>query len=189
MCRATWGPPCTFVFFALLLFRSLPWSAHSVTARVSMRTTVSSPSVVQGGAPAEKRIVGAFWTQKMCLVTANVVSFMLTIMCKVETTLCIAPPPRPYAPVWLRSSYTPYARALPVAWRLASLKKALTCSTTRFRLSFWYRLSSTRPAKTSVGTTSKSRKNSVNSLAISANEFYTQTSRSFLSSPAREVKR
>ena len=48
----------------------------------------------------------------------------------------------------------------------------LTWSTTQLRWFFCERRRRTSPASKSDGTTSRSRKNSVNSLAISANEFY-----------------
>lgn len=51
---------------------------------------------------------------------------------------------------------------------------APTWETTILRLSFWFLRMSTRPATTSVGTTSKSRKNSVNNLATSVKEFWNQ---------------
>ena len=54
---------------------------------------------------------------------------------------------------------------------------ARTCSTMTRRLCFWCRRSRTSPATTSVGTTSRSRKNSVNSFATSANEPCTKTNR------------
>ncbi len=49
---------------------------------------------------------------------------------------------------------------------------SLTSETIILRLPFWWFLSRTRPATTSDGTTSKSRKNSVNSLATSVKEFW-----------------
>ena len=48
---------------------------------------------------------------------------------------------------------------------------ALTCFTVQLRRRFCWRRSSTRPATMSDGTTSRSRKNSVNSRATSSNEF------------------
>lgn len=48
---------------------------------------------------------------------------------------------------------------------------SITCLTTAWRLVFWYLRSNTRPATTSDGTTSNSRKKSLSRRAISANEF------------------